>query len=43
MSQNTDVADMFRQVGASILKGAKPPDLSTARARGAAGIDRECR
>jgi hypothetical protein len=39
------VADMFGQVGALILKGAKPLDLPTARARhrGAAAIDRECR
>jgi hypothetical protein len=29
MRQNTNVADMFRQVGALILKGAKPPDLPT--------------
>jgi hypothetical protein len=44
MRQNTNVADMFRQVGALILKGAKPPDLPAAqeRHRGAAGIDREC-
>jgi hypothetical protein len=41
MRKNTNMADMFRQVGALILKGAKPPDLPTAqgRHRGAAGID----
>jgi len=33
MRKNTNMADMFRQVGALILKGAKPPDLPTAQGR----------